>query len=87
MPLHRWVRGVVRRPVEDREHTRGERNLRQELDILAQDLRYNARVIRRAGPLSIAVVLTLSVGLGINSIVFSLFQWLAVPSVGDARSR
>lgn len=49
---------------------------RQELDVLAQDLRYNARVIRRAGSLSIAVVLTLSVGLGMNSIVFSLFNGL-----------
>jgi hypothetical protein len=53
-----------------------QRDLRQQLDVLAQDLRYNARVIRRSGPLSIAVVLTLIVGLGINSIVFSLFNGL-----------
>ena len=50
--------------------------LRRELEVLAQDLRYNVRVIGRAGPLSIAVVLTLIVGLGMNSIVFSLFNGL-----------
>jgi len=43
---------------------------------LAQDLRYNARVIRRSAPLSIAVVLTLIVGLGLNAVVFSLFNGL-----------
>jgi len=45
-------------------------------DVLAQDLRYNARIIRREGALSIAVLLTLIVGLGMNSVVFSLFNGL-----------
>jgi hypothetical protein len=42
--------------------------LRRQVEALAQDLRYNARVIRRAAPLSIAVVLTLIVGLGMNAV-------------------
>ncbi|HEY2434343.1 MAG TPA: ABC transporter permease [Vicinamibacterales bacterium] len=76
MPLRQWVRGIMCRSAEDRGQARGKRELRHELDVLAQDLRYNVRVIRRAGPLSIAVVLTLIVGLGINSIAFSLFNGL-----------
>jgi MacB-like periplasmic core domain len=44
--------------------------------VLSQDLRYNVRVIRRSGPLSVAVVLTLVVGLGMNSVVFSVFNGL-----------
>src|SRR5437762_3338644 len=46
------------------------------LEVLAQDLRYNARIIRREWALSIAVLLTLIVGLGMNSVVFSLFNSL-----------
>ena len=46
------------------------------LEVLAQDLRYNARIIRRDGALSTAVLLTLIVGLGMNSVVFSLFNGL-----------
>jgi putative ABC transport system permease protein len=66
----------LRQSAEDHEQAREKSALHRELEVLAQDLRYNARVIRRAGPLSIAVVLTLSVGLGINSSVFSLFNSL-----------
>jgi hypothetical protein len=50
--------------------------VRHELEVLSQDLRYNVRVIRRSGPLSVAVVLTLVVGLGMNSVVFSVFNGL-----------
>ena len=76
MPLHRWLRGKAGRPADEREQARGDSGLRRELEVLAQDLRYNARIIRREGPLSMAVVLTLVVGLGMNSVVFSLFNGL-----------
>jgi hypothetical protein len=43
-----------------------------QLEHLLHDLRYSLRLVRRTAPLSIAVVLTLVVGIGLNSVVFSL---------------
>jgi len=51
-------------------------SLRHQLEALSRDLRYTVRVIRRRAPLSAAVVLTLVVGLGMNSVVFSIFNGL-----------
>lgn len=62
--------------------------LRDQLDVVAHDLRYNARIIRREGPLSIAVVLSLIIGVGINSVVFapplgSFDEWPKRPLVPE----
>jgi hypothetical protein len=46
------------------------------MSFLAQDVRYAVRMIRRAPSLSVAVVLTLALGLGLNSVVLSLFNGL-----------
>jgi putative ABC transport system permease protein len=54
----------------------GNPNIRPQLEYLLHDLRYGLRMVRRTAPLSIAVVLTLVVGLGLNSVVFSLFNGL-----------
>jgi hypothetical protein len=74
--LAAWL-AAVRTPVDRAVRSdRGGSGLRRQLDVLAQDLRYNARIIRSEGALSIAVLLTLIVGLGMNSVVFSLFNGL-----------
>ena len=41
---------------------------------LLRDLRYGARSIRRTAPISLAVVLTLVVGVSMNAVVFSVFN-------------
>jgi putative ABC transport system permease protein len=51
-------------------------DVRYQLDVVFQDLRYAARTLRRASPLSLAVVLTLALGLGLNAVLFSLFNGL-----------
>ena len=43
---------------------------------LLRDLRYGVRLIRRTAPLTLAVVLTLVVGVALNSVVFSVFNGL-----------
>jgi predicted permease len=43
---------------------------------MLQDLTYGLRAVRRTAPLSAGVVLTLIVGLGVNSVVFSIFNGL-----------
>ena len=43
---------------------------------MIQDLSYGLRMIRRAAPLYAGVVLTLVVGLGVNAVVFSIFNGL-----------
>jgi hypothetical protein len=45
-------------------------------DALLRDVRYGFRSIRKAAPLSLAVVATLVIGVGMNSVVFSLFNGL-----------
>jgi hypothetical protein len=64
------------RPPKDRRQSPWPTSVRHELEVLSQDLRYSVRVIRRTGPLSIALVLILIAGLGTNSVVFSLFNGL-----------
>ena len=44
------------------------------LDGLVGDLRYGARVLRRQGLLTCLVVLTLSLGIGANAAIFSVFE-------------
>jgi len=78
MTLRQWLRGVMGRPPKEREQSVRDTSLRHELEVLSQDLRYTVRVIRRTGPLSVAVVLTLIVGLAINSVAFSVLN--GVPS-------
>jgi hypothetical protein len=52
-----------------------------------RDVRYGLRSIQRTKPLSIAVVLTLVVGVGLNSVVVSLFNGLLFrPAVTRDRS-
>ena len=66
MALAPWLRRLTGRSAKERAEAGG--GLARQIEALAQDLRYNARVIRRAAPLSIAVVLTLIVGLGMNAV-------------------
>lgn len=47
-----------------------------QLDVLSRDLRYSWRLMRGFPHLTAAVILTLAVGVGINSVVFSLFNGL-----------
>jgi predicted permease len=47
-----------------------------QLDWLWHNVRYSLRTIRNTGSLSIAVVVTLAVGVGMNAAVFSLFNSL-----------
>jgi len=48
------------------------------LDDLVRDLRYGFRLARNAKLISIAVVLTLAVGIGINTGVFTLINGLVL---------
>jgi predicted permease len=54
----------------------GPAHLLLHLEVFATDIRYAARVVRRSGPLSLAVILTLTVGLGMNAVMFSLLNGL-----------
>jgi predicted permease len=47
-----------------------------QLDILWRDLRYTLRLLRRFPHLTAAVIVTLVVGVGVNSVVFSIFNGL-----------
>ena len=47
------------------------------LDDAMQDLRYSVRQIRRSPHLTSAVILTLAIGIGLNSVAFSIFNGLA----------
>lgn len=49
---------------------------RLDLELLWRDVRYSLRAIRKTRSLSIAVVITLVVGVGMNAVVFSLFDAL-----------
>lgn len=64
---------------------RGELMLR--LDDLIRDLRYGLRLARNAKLVSIAVVLTLAVGIGINSGIFTLINGMVLrPRTNDSPS-
>lgn len=76
MSLRQWLRGASARRHDEPHLTFRHGWLRHHLEILGQDLHYNLRVIHRAGSLSGAVVLTLLVGLGVNSVVFSVLNGL-----------
>jgi putative ABC transport system permease protein len=51
-------------------------SMRHGLDLAWHDLRHSIRAIRTSGPLSVAVVLTLVVGVSMNAVVVSLFNAL-----------
>src|SRR3954447_15743910 len=76
MSLRQWLHGLSTRPTDETVQSLRQGWLRHHLEILRQDLHYHLRVIRRSGPLSGAVVLTLLVGLGMNSVVFSVLNGL-----------
>ena len=48
------------------------------LDDLVRDLRYGFRMARNAKLISIAVILTLAIGIGINTGVFTLINGLVL---------
>ena len=70
-----------------KEETRDARRARLIEDLL-QDLRYAIRGIRRAPFLSLAVLLALCVGVGLNAAVFSVLDgaWLQPPVQNDPQS-
>src|SRR3954453_4785374 len=76
MSLRQWLHGLSTRPTDETVQSLRQGWLRHHLEILRQDLHYHLRIIRRSGPLSAAVVITLLVGLGVNSVVFSVLNGL-----------
>jgi hypothetical protein len=46
------------------------------VEVFFHDLRFGVRLVRRSPPLSLAIVLTLVIGIGLNAVVFSLFNGL-----------
>ena len=50
------------------------RNRAEILDALMQDLRYSARSLRRAPAVSLTIILTLALGIGVNAAMFSLLD-------------
>jgi putative ABC transport system permease protein len=51
-------------------------SLKHQVDLLWRNVRHGFRTIRKTGTLSLAVVVTLVVGVGMNAVVFSLFNAL-----------
>src|SRR3954453_13082961 len=52
--------------------------LRSMLDHLALDFRYAARALRRGGATTAVAVLTLAIGIGVNTAVFTVFESILV---------
>src|SRR5262249_28660630 len=63
-------------PVSAREAYRDQRRL-PSVESFAQDLRYAARLLRRAPGFTLAAVLTLAVGIGVNTTVFTALDAVA----------
>jgi predicted permease len=61
------LRDIDRRMARRRDRT-------EIFDALRQDLRYVARSLRRAPALSLTIILTLSLGIGVNTAMFSLLD-------------
>ena len=57
------------------------------LDTLCQDVRYGARVLRRAPRFTVAVVLVLGLGVGVTTAVFAIVDSLVLNAVPFAESR
>src|SRR3954470_18962302 len=67
----REVRGSLRE-IDDRVARRRDRA--ESFDVLRQDLVYAARSLRRSPGLSLTVIITLALGLGVNAAMFSLLD-------------
>jgi hypothetical protein len=52
---------------------------RQQISILAQDLRYGARVLRRSPGFVAVAILTMAIGIGASTAVLSLVTLLPHP--------
>ena len=44
------------------------------MNTLIQDIRYSLRVFRRSPGVSVVIVLTLALGIGVNSVVYGLLE-------------
>ena len=56
------------------------------LETTLQDVRYGARTLLRNPVFAIAVVLTLALGIGANTAIFSLLDKVALRTLSDLRS-
>ncbi len=65
-------------PLAWSEEVSTERRSRVLWGTLCEDVRYGARVIRRTPLLSVVVVLTLTIGIGINASIFTVFTGAAL---------
>jgi hypothetical protein len=59
---------------------------REHLSILAQDLRYGARMLGRSPAFALVAILTMAIGIGASTSVFSLMNAVLIRSLpyGDA---